>query len=591
MRDGTGSTNATLFLQTAIDQVSAFGEAFAADRGRLEELSQRLRDERCHVAVLGQFKRGKSTLINALLGEAILPAAIVPVTSIPTFLSGGEKLGARVLFVNGKPEKRFAGSTAAELADFLASFVAEGANPHNRLGVQRVDVVYPAPVLQQRLALIDTPGIGSTFRHNTEATIHFLPQCDAALFVVSADPPITEAEVEFLRAARSHLAQVFFILNKMDYLREEERREALEFLQRVLCEQAGFLVPPPILCTSARQGLVARQNNDAAGWQRSGMEDVERRMIDFLVNEKTAVLNRAVMAKTGSVLVDVQQRLRMMVRALQLTLAELDEKLRQFDQCLAEIEEQRIVAMELLARDAKRLAGIVKQHADELLPKSLRFLRDIVAESQAQHRAAWTEEHAREAIGVAIPGFFEGEFAAAHQLCQQELRESLVPHRHRADELIASVHRVIQRLFELPSQPQEQEAAILVADRPYWRTEKWAIKFASIPEGWVDAILPLRWRHARIRRRIMDQVDYLASRNVGYIRTSLLESLDKSIQDFRDTFNERFDRAVQSIRHALDSARRQRSSDSTTAAPELARLESWITNLEAIRIRYLSMLA
>jgi len=143
-----------------------------------------------HLAVLGQFKRGKSTFVNALLGEELLPTAIVPLTAIPTFIEHADRLQATIIFTDHRHN---------EICQPLARFVTESANPENKLGVSQVDVYYPSDLLKNGLVLIDTPGIGSTFRHNTVATLNFLPQCDAAVFVVSADPPPTEVEIEFLR--------------------------------------------------------------------------------------------------------------------------------------------------------------------------------------------------------------------------------------------------------------------------------------------------------------------------------------------------------------------------------------------------------
>ena len=90
----------------------------------------------------------------------------------------------------------------------------------------QVEISHPAAILKHGVVLIDTPGIGSTFTHNTEATLNFLPQCDAALFVVSADPPLTEVEAEFLKEVRSRVSRLFFIFNKVDYLNEQEKRAA-----------------------------------------------------------------------------------------------------------------------------------------------------------------------------------------------------------------------------------------------------------------------------------------------------------------------------------------------------------------------------
>ena len=573
-------------LQEASEQVGALGAEFDADCARLVGLQLRLQEERCHLAVLGQFKRGKSTLINALLGAPVLPAAVVPLTSIPTFLHGGEQLTARVTFETGKSDERFAGPDAVALAEFLERFVTEEANPHNRLGVQQAEVTYPATVLQQGLALIDTPGIGSTFRHNTEATLNFLPQCDAALFVVSADPPITEVEVEFLKLVCHKLARVFFILNKTDYLDADERRTAVAFLQRVLREQVGIAESPLIFCTSARQGLAARQNQDAAAWHHSGLAEIERQIVGFLLTEKTDVLNRALSRQTGDILANVQRRLELTARSLQMPVAELDERIRLFEENLVQIEEQRIVFMDRLAKDEKHLADSIRKHTDQLSPKSRTFLERVIQECQDRDGANWSEESARAAIATAIPAFFEREFGAAHELCEQELRDALLPHHRRANELIASVHQFVARLFDLPFESRQQEIALVRAEKPYWRTHKWTFtSIGSIPPSWIDRMLPQRLRHARIRRRIMEQVEYLATRNVGDLQSSTLENLERTVQSFRDALDASLQQAIQANRSALDNARRKRIEDSASTAPEIARLQSAITDLQTLRQR------
>jgi GTPase SAR1 family protein len=580
--DSAGADRLPDFLQEAGEQVGALGAEFEPERGRLDALRQRLQEERCYLAVLGQFKRGKSTLVNALLGAPVLPTAVVPLTSIPTFLRGGDSISARVLFDNGTPEERFGGPDAGALAGFLARFVTESGNPHNRLGVRQVEATYPAPVLRQGVALIDTPGIGSTFRHNTEATVNFLPQCDAALFVVSADPPITEVEVEFLKLARQKLARLFFILNKVDYLDADERPAAVAFLQQVLREQVGFTSPPPIFCASARQGLAARQDHDAAAWQRSGMAEIEHRIVDFLLTEKTEVLNRALARQAGDIVTDVQRRLGLTLRSLQMPLAELAERIRLFEESLIEIDEQRIVVLDRLAQDEDRLADSVKERAAQLLQRSREFFQGVVRACEDRDGAKWSEEAARETIAAAMPGFFEREFGTAHQLCEQELRDALLPHRRRIDELIASVHRLVARLFDVPFEPQQAETALATVAQPYWRTHKWEIRFASIPKSWIDRMFPRRLRHARIRRRIMEQVEYLVTRNVGDLRWSTLENLSTSVQSFRKTLDDGLQQAIQATRCAIDAARRRRTEDSATVAPEIARLESAVADLQAL---------
>lgn len=180
---------------------------------RLEGLRQRLAADRFQLAVLGQFKRGKSMLLNALLGADTLPTGVIPVTAIPTFLQAAPKPRLRVTFTAGRIEE-FDEDGPAALRERLTAFVTEGANPRNMLGIARVEVFFPSELLAHGVVLVDTPGVGSTFHHNTAAADAVLPECDAALFVVSPDPPITEVEVQFLARVRQTVARVIVVLNK-----------------------------------------------------------------------------------------------------------------------------------------------------------------------------------------------------------------------------------------------------------------------------------------------------------------------------------------------------------------------------------------
>ena len=219
-----------LLLGEAINKVEELGEGFLAARDRLLSLRNRFEEGRFHLAVLGQFKRGKSTLLNALLGHSLLPTSVVPLTAIPTFVQYGPDLRICVRYRNGKPAEEFAGRSIEEAAKILEGFVTEECNPKNRLGVMQVDVLHPAPILQHGVVLIDTPGVGSTFTHNTRATLNFLPQCDAALFVVSADPPLTEVEVEFLKVVKSKVARTVLHLQQNRLPERDRERSRSEFL-------------------------------------------------------------------------------------------------------------------------------------------------------------------------------------------------------------------------------------------------------------------------------------------------------------------------------------------------------------------------
>ena len=157
---------------------------------RLNELEEKVRANMLQLVVLGQFKRGKTTLINALLGAELLPTAIIPLTSIITVLQYGTREKVTVQLLYGRQQE----ITVRELADY----VTEPGNPGNARGVDKVVIEYPSPYLRNGVQIIDTPGVGSVYRHNTDVAYEFVPKADAGIFVVTADPPISQADLEFL---------------------------------------------------------------------------------------------------------------------------------------------------------------------------------------------------------------------------------------------------------------------------------------------------------------------------------------------------------------------------------------------------------
>jgi GTP-binding protein EngB required for normal cell division len=307
---------------------------------RLDSLRERLATERFQLAVLGQFKRGKSTLLNALLGQSVLPIGVVPVTAIATFLesaTGRTRCGEpaatpriRVTHVSGKVEEFEPTSTEA-LREKLTAFVTEEANPRNILNVARVDAFLPAELLERGVVLVDTPGVGSTHRHQTAAADAILPECDAALFVVSADPPITQIEIEYLARIRQTVARLIVVLNKIDIVEAHEREKAATFLRDALVDHAGLDPFTPIFRLSARDALRAKESDDPEAFKSSGFVDLEKHLIQFLASEKCETLNAAVARKAAALVAQLKLETEIALKSLRLPVEDLERRMDTFD--------------------------------------------------------------------------------------------------------------------------------------------------------------------------------------------------------------------------------------------------------------------
>ena len=191
-------------------------------------LADRVADGRFFVACLGQFKRGKSSLLNALIGAVVLPTGVVPVTAIVTILRHGPILHGWVHFENG--------SRQHVAVESIPDYVSEERNPANFKGVAVVEVFVPSDLLASGMCLVDTPGIGSVYAGNTAITKAFVPHIDAALIVLGADPPISGEEMALLEEIAPQVSEIVFVLNKADRLSAVECNEAIQFAQRA-CEQ------------------------------------------------------------------------------------------------------------------------------------------------------------------------------------------------------------------------------------------------------------------------------------------------------------------------------------------------------------------
>jgi Dynamin family len=164
-----------------------------------------------HVAVLGEFKQGKSSLVNALLGRPICPVDDDVATAVVTVLTYGP--AERVEIVRRASEGLV---TETLPLDRLAETVTEGGNPGNRLRVERATVTLDHPLLAKGITLIDTPGMGGIAAGHAEATLAFLPYADALIFVTDASSELTAPERDWLTTARERCPVVIPVLSKTD---------------------------------------------------------------------------------------------------------------------------------------------------------------------------------------------------------------------------------------------------------------------------------------------------------------------------------------------------------------------------------------
>jgi GTP-binding protein EngB required for normal cell division len=550
---------------------------------RLQVLRRRLEHEHLQIAVLGQFKRGKSTFINALLGAPVLPAGVIPLTAVPTFIAWRVEPLVLVRFKDGTPSKEFAVHEPDDIRNVLFRFVAEEANPENRLGVEHVDLFYPADILADRTVIIDTPGVGSTLRHNTEAALQVLPECDAAFFVVSADPPITEVELEYLRRLKSKTVRIFFILNKADYLRPDEQRTVVEFLQKVLSEQSLLDADERIFCVSARDGLEAKQTDNGRALESSGIATLEDHLVRELATRKIRWLEDAVRTKALDVLSQASAELDLRVRALNMPIEELAAKSRAFQEALHSIEEQRRVTRDLLAGDHRRLRDALDSRIHELRKEaSTKLVRVIDASLKDLAPTAW-EGATQHALSVAIEDEFEAAREPLVNVFATDAGAVLLDCQNRIEVLAEDVRRTAAEIFDVALGSNLEQESFELGEDPYWVTEGTYPSLILNPSRLFDRLLPAWLRRARLSARMIRQADELVVRNAENLRWAILRGLDETFRRATARLEERLDETIRITRDVIRDALDRRNDQSFAVQPELDRLAGTTASLAALR--------
>jgi len=558
------------------------GKALESFAERIAQLRSRLLKDRLQLAVLGQFKRGKSTFVNALLGAPILPTAVIPLTAVATFIEWGPEPAVRISFSDGRRDETYRSGESDSIRDFLSRFVAEEQNPQNRLKVGRVELAYPAPILKNGTTLIDTPGVGSTLEHNTKAAMDVLPECDAALFVVSADPPITEVEFAYLERVKARGMRLFFILNKLDYLDSTEQFAAIEFFRRVLSERLKVDRTVPIFGVSARIGLAAKQSNDRCELERSGIPALEKHLFEFLATEKFESLQSAIRRRALDILVEAHAETELRIRTLNMPIEDLAAKARSFERTLELIKERRVITSDLLAGDRRRLIAQLEERIQDLRQEAFTEFVSIVDKALLGSDPEAGERLAQQTLSTAIETHFETACRRMTTRFVKEVTEILALQQRRLDDLIDSVRTVAGELFNVSFGLQRERDSFELGEDPYWVTGK--IDTTLLPNlgRIIDHVVPLTVRRSRLRRRIMKQVDDLIVHNAENLRWSILQGIEQTMRQAIGRLDERLDQAIGAIKAIIAEALARRQSQSIAVDTEISKLQQLASELVSV---------
>ncbi|MGA3075278.1 MAG: dynamin family protein [Bryobacteraceae bacterium] len=504
------------------------------------------RAETLNVAVFGRFKAGKSSFLNHLLGERLLPTGVIPVTSVITGIEFGPKERAEVRFLDGH-------ATPISLNQ-IVDYVSETANPGNAKQVASVHLEVPAMERYHGICFVDTPGLDSVFEHNTEAATEWLPNTGLALVAVGVDPPLSANDIELIRNLSRFTPNISVLLTKVDTLAADERSQVERFVHEQLGRYWNGSVP--VFSYSIRPGfeyLRERLDQQLLCSARAGAGE-----------EHAAILRH----KTESLAAECRSYLNVALKAAET--ADSDrEQLRERIVGQKESVDDTRLTLRLVARHA---AAGARSRFEEILRRDEAPVCQRLLDGLGREFPAWTRS-----LSVAMESFDEwlragvtremaalslrhrGEFLEPGRRASRQLSQSLQDFRNRLAKLTLEALGVPLETTQVELTVQEPRSPDIRVGRIF--DHNWEL---------VSLAVPMSLLQGAVKRHFERRVDDVVFMNLSRLATQWEEVVGAALLTLEKDSIARLDTLIATIEKLIASA----GQDAPRIREDLERLES-----------------
>lgn len=336
--------------------------------GAAESLEKDLQRTDFMVCIIGEFSRGKSTFVNALLGDNVLPAKVRPTTAVITVISDGDPARLTAYFRDArKPptEMTLGGEPAKEIMDLVTVGNVRAGD------IDHVELFYPNRFTRMGIKIVDTPGVNDMDEVREEITYRYLPLADATIMLLDPMQPISASEMAFLRdkVLPQSIEKMFFVVNKIDQVSEEDREKSIRYIRSQL---EGVVRKVEIFGVNSRGAMKAKISGDLDLLKATGFPELEARLDRFLCSGEALSLLATRVRRVYEYSTEIEQGMKIRLQALESREANASGKV--------EAAKQRLITQ---SKASKKLIDCIRT---EVLPVE-NSLRDRVQADFSNARA------------------------------------------------------------------------------------------------------------------------------------------------------------------------------------------------------------
>jgi len=456
----------------------------------------------------------------------------------------------------------------------LDGYVTEKGNPNNEKGVKQVVIEYPSDFLKDGITLIDTPGVGSVFQHNTDVTYEFLPKLDAAIFLFTIDSPVAQNELDFLKDVSKKAVRIFFLLNKVDYAEKEDINEAIGFAKGIL-ERELDKENIRIYSISAKMALEAALENDRSKWEKSGLQQFMNGLKDFISQEKKDALIESVRVAMQRIISQLKFTADLEMKALTTPIAQLAEKISILKEKMQSVEEDEKDILFVFEGETKEVFEKFQKDYEDFMGDNYKELESALEKYFTENTALSTgeltektREYITEETLNAIDAWKKEEFKELAQISER-ITGKLAK---KMESVISELQNLTADIFEIKHEGFRQIKGFKQAGYFYYNMEPEKHFLVPTPltaAPFLPGVIAKRMVMGHMKRWLQQQFD----RQCGRVRYDIAQRMDKTFKDYAGYLKDMLEETKQNILASVEKAADMRQQGETAGRDKIEMLK------------------
>ncbi len=404
----------------------------------------------------------------------------------------------------------------------------------------------PTPLLREGVLLVDTPGVGSVYRHNTEVAQRYLPNADAVILVLTVDPPISQSEVEFLHSVRRWAKKLYVVLNKTDYLAGADLEKAVAFTRQVV-RDALEAPEARIHALSAKRALESRLADQPDTGH--GFEELASALDRLVLHEREEVVFASIRARCENLLRSVDLGLELEFKALTTAAGDLEARVAGLSRSLENIKRKQYEADRLFSAELKDHVAEMEESLYGYAKKEQQRISvtlEKVYEGLRREPAAVVREKLNRAFMEAVEESYsrylareEPSWAAAFRAMTDRYLEGTLSLADQALKDAAGVFGAEPRSLGKPSIAVSAPTVWFVVDE----VSIWTFDFLSLPS--LRMFKPFFWK--AMKAKVREAMDI----NAGRMRYDYSRRIEAAGENVRLSIQTVFQSAVEDVQKAV----------------------------------------